>query len=469
MSDSRQLLDEYATTGSEAAFGELVTRYIDLVYSTAFRLVDGDSYRAKDVSQIVFLDLSREACRMSEGIMLGGWLHRHTCFVARKAMRGERRREFRERQAAEMNALNNPDRDFEQMALVLDEAINELGEEDRKAIVLRFYERLDLRGVGQALGSTENAAQKRVTRALDQLHLLVMRRGVALSLAALGTALSCEAVKAAPVGLAASIVGTVVVGETAGAGTLASITKGFMITKTKFVLIGGLLAGTVAAPLAIQHHAQVQVQAENAALRQQVDALNQVAAENERLSNLVAQVGTVQPAAPDEKTELLRLRGEVGRLLQESKDTEALRQEVRRLRSGQAAGTTGADNLAQYLGTTVEPPANLEPAYSKQGLLDALQLAARNAGVSLKKVQVEDSEFPYLLGVITEPGDWEKLKAQLRKLDGYEYSGAVGSDTFNAFNITPPRILSSPPDQNTFRRISLRMQVFADRLNVPHG
>lgn len=173
-------------------------------------------------------------------------------------MRGERRRKFRERQAAEMNALDNPDRDFEQMASVLDQAINELGDEDRKAIVLRFYERLDLRAVGQALGSTENAAQKRVTRTLGQLHLLLTRRGIALSLAALGTALSCETVKAAPVGLAASIIGTVVAGEGAGAGTLASITKGFMITKTKLALVGPLLAGTVAAPLAIQHHVQVQ-------------------------------------------------------------------------------------------------------------------------------------------------------------------------------------------------------------------
>ncbi len=466
ISDSRQLLAEYATTGSEVAFRELVTRYVDLVYSTAFRLVEGDAHRAEDVSQTVFLDLSREAGKMSEAIMLGGWLHRHTCFVARKTLRAERRRQFRERQAAAMNVPDNPDHGLEQMALVLDEAINELGEEDRKAIVLRFYEQLDLRAVGQALGSSENAAQKRVARALDQLHLMLTRRGIALSVTAIGSVLTCEAVKAAPVGLATSIVGTVIAGEAAGAGTLVSLTKGFMITKTKLTLIGALLAGAVATPLIVQHHDQVRLQAQNAALQQRLDQLNQLTVESMRLSNLLAQASTSQARAEDQTSELLRLRGEVGRLRQENKDTEGLRREVRRLQSSQTANAPGTDNLVQYLGTAIAPPANLDPSYTKQGLLDALQLAAQNAGVSLKKVQVEDSEFPYLLGVVSAPGDWDRLKAQLKKLDGYDYSGAVGSDTFNAFSITPPRAFPPGAEQNIFRRTNLRMQVLADQLNV---
>jgi DNA-directed RNA polymerase specialized sigma24 family protein len=87
MDTGYQLLAEYARNSSEGAFRELVTRYIDLVYSTAFRLVDDDTHRAQDVVQAVFLDLARSAIKLKPGTMLGGWLHRHTCFVAAKMMR----------------------------------------------------------------------------------------------------------------------------------------------------------------------------------------------------------------------------------------------------------------------------------------------------------------------------------------------------------------------------------------------
>src|SRR5262245_2056693 len=106
MTDSQRLLTEYAN-GSESAFRELVLRYVNLVYSAAIRLVDGDAHLAEDVAQTVFVDLAGAADSLSRDVMLGGWLHRHTCFVAAKAMRAERRRQFRESQAAQMNALND--------------------------------------------------------------------------------------------------------------------------------------------------------------------------------------------------------------------------------------------------------------------------------------------------------------------------------------------------------------------------
>src|SRR5260221_12146528 len=106
ITDSARVLAEYVRTGSDIAFRDLVTRYIDLVYSCAFRLLDGDAYRPKDVAQSVFLDLSKMASNISKDMMVGGWVHRHSCFIAGKLIRGERRRQLRESQAAEMNALN---------------------------------------------------------------------------------------------------------------------------------------------------------------------------------------------------------------------------------------------------------------------------------------------------------------------------------------------------------------------------
>jgi len=208
------------------------------------------------------------------------------------------------------------------------------------------------------------------------------------------------------------------------------------------------------------------LQAVNAALREQAEQVKHLTAENMHLSNLVAQAHAVKAPQPNPTSELLRLRGEVGVLRQENQELDRLWNAVSRSKSTQAASGQGADQLAQYLGSAIQPPANLDPAYTKGGLMDALQLAARNAGIDIKKLRVDDSEFPCLLGVVTAPGDWAKLKDQLKKLNGYQYYGAVGSDTFNAFNMTPWGVVPPSLAQDVLRRTNLRMQLLADQLET---
>src|ERR1041385_5818916 len=232
MTDSQRFLAEYATNGSEAAFRELVSRYVDLVYSVALRLVEGDKHLAEDVAQTVFADLARKASTLPKNVMLGGWLHRHTCFVAAKTLRGERRRQIRERQAAEMNVQDHSEANLAHIAPILDEAINQLGDDDRTAILLRFFEQQDFRSVGQALDSNEDAARMRVNRALEKLHALLKHRGVTLSAAALGAALTTQAVTAAPAGLAVSI-SSAALATVAGTGTTATLLKIMTLTKIK--------------------------------------------------------------------------------------------------------------------------------------------------------------------------------------------------------------------------------------------
>ena len=232
MNESRQLLVQYATDGSEAAFHEVVTRYVNLVYSAALRLVEGDRHLAEDVTQTVFADLARQARSLSREVMLGGWLHRHTCFVASKTLRTERRRRERERQVVEMNASEDHSAEnLAQVAPVLDEAINELAAEDRTAILLRFFEQHDFAAVGAALGSSEEAARKRVDRALDKLESLLKRRGVAFSATALAATLTAQAVTAAPAGLALTVSTVAVAGAATGAGTTLTIVKIMSMTK----------------------------------------------------------------------------------------------------------------------------------------------------------------------------------------------------------------------------------------------
>jgi RNA polymerase sigma factor (sigma-70 family) len=270
MTDSQRLLADYATNGSEPAFRELVSRYLNLVYSTAVRLTGGDTHLAQDAAQTVFVDLARKARTLPRDVMLGGWLHRHTCFVASKIVRGERRRQSRERQAVAMNEQQDySEANLAQVAPLLDEAINQLGAEDRTAILLRFFEQRDLRSVGEALGGTENAAQKRVSRALEELRGLLKNRGVVFSAAALGTALAGEAVSAAPAGLAVTISGVALAGATAGTGTTLTLLK--LMTATQFKLsIGALVVAGAVTTFVIQHQAQEKLRADNESLRQQI-------------------------------------------------------------------------------------------------------------------------------------------------------------------------------------------------------
>src|SRR6266480_3501035 len=162
MTDTGQLLRDYAERHDEKAFGELVKCHLDLVYSTALRQLGGDAQLAQDIAQVVFTDLARKAKTLPREVVLGGWLYRHTCFTAAKALRTERRRQIREHEAAIMNAQNEPsDEIWRQVAPVLDQAMNQLNERDRDAIVLRFFEHQPLREVGAALGASEDAARMR--------------------------------------------------------------------------------------------------------------------------------------------------------------------------------------------------------------------------------------------------------------------------------------------------------------------
>ena len=324
MTDSQKFLTEYAQTGSEAAFRELTTRYVNLVYSAAVRLVNGDTHLAQDVTQMVFFDLARMARKLSREVMLGGWLHRHTCFVARKAMRSERRRQSRERQAVEMNTLEDHSAtNLALLARILDDAIDQLGSKDRAAILLRFFEQKDFRSVGQALGSNEDAARKRVNRALGKLQSLLRHRGVALSATALGATLTTQAVTAAPAGLAATVSGIAIAGTMGGSGPVLTILKIMSMTKLKIGIITAVFVTGVAVPLVMHQKAQTELLREKTELlRQQMEQNHELAMENEQLAKQAPKASPSATIASGPSSELLRLRGEVSRLRKESREAD---------------------------------------------------------------------------------------------------------------------------------------------------
>jgi len=257
-------------------------------------VANDDTHLARDVTQTVFINLARKGRALSSDVMLGGWLHQHAYHVATKAVRNERRRQSREREAVEMNTLQDDSgASLRQVAPMLDEAITQLGSEDRTAILLRFFEQRDFRAVGEALGSNEDAARMRVNRALGKLHSLLKQRGVTLSITALGTALTAEAVTAAPAGLAVTVSGAALAGAAAGAGTALTLTKLMVMTKLQAAVVGVIFVGAVVTPLVMHHEAKMRQQ--NQSLREQLAQLNAV---NEGLANQIAQQKNATASPP---------------------------------------------------------------------------------------------------------------------------------------------------------------------------
>lgn len=204
-----QLLRDYDEDGNEAAFRELVTRHTDLVYSAALRQVYSPDL-AGDIAQSVFTDLARKACPLAEtmpaGGSLAGWLHRGTRYAALSHLRDTRCRLANERQAMEQLRTNSESTpDWERIRPVLDEALDSLGDEDREALLLRYFKNHDFRAVGVALGVSDDAAQKRVSRAVESLREFFVKRGVAVGTSGLVALICANAVQAAPVGLAVMI------------------------------------------------------------------------------------------------------------------------------------------------------------------------------------------------------------------------------------------------------------------------
>jgi RNA polymerase sigma factor (sigma-70 family) len=320
MNDS-ELLQRYSQSRCEAAFTELVQRYMDLVYSAALRQVGGDTQLAQDVAQGVFIDLARKAASLSSRTVLTGWLYTSTRFAAAKLVRTEQRRHAREQEAYSMQDQQSEpvtEPQWEQLQPVIDAAMHELNEGDRNAVLLRYFEGRALADVGAKLGLSEDAARMRVGRALEKLRGLLTKRGVTSTATALAAMLAHQTVTAAPAGLAVNIAGTALASAGAGAGSTLTILKIMTMTKLKLGIISALIVAGVATPLLIQHQTQTKLGQENQSLRQQneqlTEQLNPLTAENLRLSNLLARANESQSVQNQGSNELLRLRGELARL-----------------------------------------------------------------------------------------------------------------------------------------------------------
>jgi len=242
MTTDCELLRRYAEQGDEAAFAEVVRRQTNLVYSVALR-VSRNTQIAEDVTQNVFTKLAQQARLICRYDSPAGWLHTTARHRAIDAIRGEERRRAREQEAVTMqNESTTPTANWTEIAPLLDEAVERLGERDRQAVLLRYFNGLSHQEVGATLGLSENSANKRVERALEKLRGYFASQGVKASSALLAAAITANSVQAAPVGLAEKVIPVSLAGAGGvGLGGAFLTMLFFMNTKTKTILAAAIL------------------------------------------------------------------------------------------------------------------------------------------------------------------------------------------------------------------------------------
>ncbi len=253
MNDDLTLLREYARCNSEEAFAALVSRHVNLVYSVALRQVR-DPHLAEEITQAVFIILARKAESLGPKTILSGWLCRTARYAGANALTIQRRRQRREQEAFMQSQLDQPQSDLSrrseaeaetwtQIAPLLDGALEKLGQKDYDAVVLRFFEGRNFREVGAAIGTSEDAAKMRVSRALEKLRNFFAKRGMSSTTAIIAGAISANSVQAAPVALAKSVTAVAVAKGAAASGSTLTLVKGVLKimawTKAKMAVVTG--------------------------------------------------------------------------------------------------------------------------------------------------------------------------------------------------------------------------------------
>ncbi len=353
MSDTDlELLARYSRQKAEDAFAEIVRRHLDLVHSAALRQVRCPQL-AEEVAQSTFMKLARQAQQLAPHTILTAWLYQVTRREAIDVVRREARRQLREQAATEMNTMNATAEDWTHIEPLLDEAMHALDDTDRSAVLLRYFENKSLRGVGEALGTSEDAARKRVNRAVECLREFFAKRGVTVGATGLVVVISANAVQAAPVGLAVMIstagtlVGTTLTTAASTASTKAIAMTTFQKSLTSTALVLAIGTGIYETRRAEILRSQVQ------ALQQQITPLTEQMAllvderDNiaSRLSNSVALTATTplnwtSVESPDDKQYIDNLRA-IGRPfvtiteLHEER-LSALQAERRKLKAGKS-------------------------------------------------------------------------------------------------------------------------------------
>ncbi|HSY42445.1 MAG TPA: sigma-70 family RNA polymerase sigma factor, partial [Candidatus Acidoferrum sp.] len=247
--NENELLQALTDRRSEEAFAHLVRRYSGLVYSTAKRRLANASL-AEDITQIVFIRFAKNPPKVKSPGELAAWLHRTTIHVTVDLWRSESRRRAREMEAVIMESAIPEPAIWEEISPKLDEALNQLDEDDRQALLLRFFSEKSMREVGAMLGVSEDAAKMRVSRALERLRTQMGTTATACTAAVLGTLLAEHSVEAVPASLISRLSALKLPAAAGVAGSLTAMIQ----QMSKFKLTSGIITAALLTLVSLHIH-----------------------------------------------------------------------------------------------------------------------------------------------------------------------------------------------------------------------
>jgi RNA polymerase sigma factor (sigma-70 family) len=262
-----ELLADWLRHRREPAFHALVSRYAPLVHSAAKRIC-GDDALAADASQLVFILLAQKAKSLVSHPSLAGWLH-VTAVMQTRNLIDKSRRESRKRQlfqsAMETDSQSHPDTSWQEIQPVLDDALNSLSENDREAILLRFYRSLSVKEIAATLGIATDAAQKRLDRATERLREKLTRRGVTTAGSLSATMLAGFSTDAQAAVISTSVLSSKAIAASAATptsliATLLAMKATTYVAPTVIIICGGLFLNS-------QSQAILKTRQETAAIR----------------------------------------------------------------------------------------------------------------------------------------------------------------------------------------------------------
>lgn len=255
-----ELIRVYAESGDDTAFAELVSRHQQAVYRACLRML-GDSHEAQDAAQATFIVLVRKARDLRKEGSLSGWLHNVARKVALEAIRRRtvriRREEVLVGQFAAGNRDAESEADVEIVLKSVDEALGELSERLREAVILRYVQGYSQKDGAELARCPQGTFGRRTHDGLAKLRERLVKRGIPVSAVTLVIMVGAESQAATPETLLSSITSAskaVAAGAATGAGATPAVllAKGVMktmlITKIKFaamVVAGAVVLGGV--------------------------------------------------------------------------------------------------------------------------------------------------------------------------------------------------------------------------------
>jgi RNA polymerase sigma factor (sigma-70 family) len=316
MTSDLDLLGQFTRDHSQDAFTALVNRHVNLVYSAALRQARSPQL-AEEVAQSVFADLARNADKLKSDTILTAWLYQVARRTAVDVVRKESRRQLREQIATEINAMNATASDWTHVEPFLDEAMHALDDTDRTAVLLRYFENKTLREVGQTLGTSDDAAQKRVSRAVERLREFFTKRNVTVGASGLVVLISANAVQAAPVELVVTISAAALAGTAVSTSTVIAATKTIAMTTLQKTLVTATIAAAVGTGI-YEARQVLNLRTQAQTLQQQqmplVEQIQELQRERDEATNRLALSQQENAQLKQNTAELLKLRGEMGRL-----------------------------------------------------------------------------------------------------------------------------------------------------------